>query len=334
MFSTRPKTIPAVLVGTILLVALISLSCNLPSAIRETFGIAGTSTPTLQPTNTPQPLPPTIVETDPPLGSTIPLGSSITIYFNQAMDQESVAGALKNNLEFQGSLEWLDPSTLRYQAQDLFPTGATVDLVLSAGASAANGLTLPQDIQMRFYTPDDLELVTVLPSPDSIEVDPLSAIVVTFNQPVISLSASEADAPAAFRISPLPAGKGEWINPSTYQFSPEPGLAGGLTYRVELATDLVSTFGTGLDQASIRGWSFSTAYPELLNWEPYDGDSGVSLDASIHFQFSQSMNPQSVEDHFALVSGDGEAVPGSMTWSDDFKDAEFEPDDLFHRSTN
>ncbi len=334
MFSTRVKTIPAALLGAILLVALISLSCNLPTAIRETLGIPGTSTPTVQPTNTPQPLPPAIIETDPPQGSTIPLGGPITIYFNQAMDQESVGSALAAEGGIQGSLEWLDPATLRYQPQGVLPTGATIDLALSTEARAANGLMLPKEIQMQFYTPDELELVTVLPSPDSIEVDPLSAIVVTFNQPVVSLGGSLADAPPAFSISPSPAGKGEWINSSTYQFSPEPGLAGGLTYQIVLNRNLVSTFGTGLDQGALQGWSFSTAYPELLSWEPYDGDSSVSLDAAIRFQFSQAMNPESVEEQFTLISGSGESVPGTMTWSDDFKEVEFQPDNLFSRNTS
>ncbi len=334
MFPSRSKTMAAALLGSILLITLSSLSCNLPTALRETFGIAGTSTPTPEPTNTPQPLPPTIVETDPPRGSTISLKGPITIYFNQAMDQDSVEGALSGNPETQGSLEWLDSATLRFHPGDPFPTGAPVQLLLSSGARAANGLSLTEEIRMQFYTPDNLQLITVLPSPKSIEVDPLSAIAVTFNQPVVPLGADPADAPPAFSISPLPAGRGEWINTSTYQYSPDPGLAGGLTYRVELNPDLVSTWGASFDSELDRSWSFSTAYPELLNWEPYDGDNGVPLDAAIRFQFSQSMDPASVEDNFSLINGEGANVPGKMTWSDDYKEAEFQPDSLLSRAAS
>ena len=47
----------------IFLMALISLSCNLPAGLQERIlGSAGTHTPTASPTNTPQPLPPSIVE--------------------------------------------------------------------------------------------------------------------------------------------------------------------------------------------------------------------------------------------------------------------------------
>ncbi len=95
MISPQKKKNTLIMAGTILLIGLISLSCNLPAGLEEKiFGSGRTTDPTPIPTNTPQPLPPTIVESDPPMGSTIPLQGDIILYFNQPMDQDSVVSAL------------------------------------------------------------------------------------------------------------------------------------------------------------------------------------------------------------------------------------------------
>ena len=114
MFSPRKNKMTAILIGIILVIGLISLSCNLPAGLQERFfGPKGTLIPTPAPTNTPQPLPPTIVESDPPAGSTIPLQSEIVLYFNQAMKQDSVINALSSDPALETSYSWIDPSTLK-----------------------------------------------------------------------------------------------------------------------------------------------------------------------------------------------------------------------------
>jgi len=66
MISTQKKKTTLIIAGMILLMGLISLSCNLPAGLEEKIFSSGRITdPTPIPTNTPQPLPPTIVESDP-----------------------------------------------------------------------------------------------------------------------------------------------------------------------------------------------------------------------------------------------------------------------------
>ncbi|NQS90848.1 MAG: Ig-like domain-containing protein, partial [Chloroflexi bacterium] len=203
---TTRKTV-LILAGLAFLFGLISLSCNLPAGLQERFfGADGTFTPTPAPTYTPQPLPPTIVESDPPIGSTISIQGAITIYFNQAMDQYSVEKALTSEPVLEGSFSWIDSATLLYQpAQSLAPNTNLV-LKLDTSAKAANGLALPAALDLEFYTPDWLQPVTFLPSPGSIEIAPDSAVLVTFNQPVVALGDSLLDAPPAFDLQPAPAG--------------------------------------------------------------------------------------------------------------------------------
>ena len=334
MIPPRKKTIH-LLIGIILLVGLISLSCNLPAGLQERFfGTDGALVPTLAPTNTPQPLPPTIVESDPPVGSTIPLQGEIVLYFNQAMDQASVENALSSVPPMEAVYSWLDPATLQLKiGQNLAPN---TDLVLNldVSAMAANGLTLQDPTTLSFFTPDWLKPITLLPSPGGIEIDPESAIVVAFNQPVVALGEAITDPPPAFSISPSIAGKGEWINTSTYQFSPDPGLAGGITYQVVLTSQLSSLAGAELDPESTRSWSFSTAYPQIVSREPFLGDTDVPLDAGILMVFSQAMDPESVTDNFRLIDGVGQPVAGKMEWDELVREFVFTPDQLFSRSTS
>ncbi|RLE01878.1 MAG: hypothetical protein DRJ13_06295, partial [Bacteroidetes bacterium] len=334
IFSTRKNT-TIILTGLILLIGLISLSCNLPAGLQgKIFGLGITTAPTPMPTNTPQPLPPMIVESDPPAGSTIPLQGDIILYFNQAMDQGSVINALSFEPVVEIDYSWLDPETLKIQLEQKLEPNTNLVLKLDTSARAANDLTLPVFTNLDFYTPDWLKPVTFLPVPGGIEIDPESAIVVAFNQPVIALGDSQPDTPQALIISPSVAGKGEWINTSTYQFVPDPGLAGGLTYQVSLSKDLFSLAGAALDPESTQTWTFSTSYPQMLSWEPYNGKKGVPLDEEIRMEFNQSMDPDSIADNFSLFSGEGQQITGTMEWDEGIREFVFIPDQLLLRSTS
>ena len=334
MSSPQKKSI-SLLTGLFLLLGLISLSCNLPAGLQERFfGFAVTPTEIPLPTNTPQPLPPTIVESDPKAGSTIPREGPITIYFNQAMNQDTVSTSFSTNPAMAGALEWVDSATLQFSPDQPLPPGSEIQVAFDTKAEAENGLALPDETVLFYYTADYLKPVTFLPSPGRVEIDPLSAILVTFNQPVTSLGDDLTAEPPALLISPLPPGKGEWINTSTYQFSPDPGLAGGTTYQVEISPDLVSTMGTTLEENSRLSWSFSTSYPQVLDWEPHDEEAGVRLDRGIKVTFNQSMDADSVAENFTLLESGGEPVAGEFQWSEDLQEAEFVPDQLLKRGTN
>jgi uncharacterized protein YfaS (alpha-2-macroglobulin family) len=335
MISPQKKKTTLIMAGMILLIGLMGLSCNLPAGLEEKiFGSGRTTNPTPIPTNTPQPLPPTIVESDPPVGSTIPLQGDIILYFNQPMDQDSVIRALSYDPGIETTYSWLDPATLKIQLGQKLEPNTKLDLNLDTTAKAANELTLPMIANLDYYTPDWLKSVTLLPSPGGIEIDPESAIVVAFNQPVVPLGDFQREEPTALTLSPPVPGKGKWINTSTYQFSPDPGLAGGTTYQISLSGNLASLAGAALDPESTQTWSFSTAYPQMLSWEPFHGENGVPLNAEIQMEFNQAMDPDSVADNFSLIDGDGQQITGQMEWDEEMRDFVFIPDQIFSRATS
>ena len=213
--SPQKKKIFLLLAAAVFLLAVISLACNLPAGLQERFfdsEVTATATPA--PTNTPQPLPPTIVESVPAWGSTIPVGGPITLYFNQAMDQASVESALSGEPALSGTFAWSNPATLVYTPDQSLLPNSTLKIHLDVAAKAANGLSLSEPVQIKFYTPDTLKATYFLPFPGGIEIDPTAAVVVTFNQPVVPLGEPLSGEPA-FSISPAVAGIGEWINTST-----------------------------------------------------------------------------------------------------------------------
>ncbi len=324
--------LPLLIAGSLLLI--LGLACNLPFEFAERiFQTPQTLTPTPPPTATPRPLPPVVVETDPLMGSSIGLQQPIRIYFNQKMDPASVEAAIKGELELSGTLEWPSPAVLVYTPDQPLQPNSKFEIIIGTGAKSANGLALQAQEEVQFFTPDSLKPTTFLPSPGSQGVDPSSAVVVTFNQPVVPLGGEPKDLPPAFTLTPSVPGRGEWINTSTYLFTPTEALAGGWQYSAALNPALTSTAGTSLDEEAIREWSFTTPSPALLDWAPASGESSVPLDASISLTFNQAVNQTSLETLLRVESFSGAEVEGAFRWAEDSREVTFTPDQPLDRNT-
>ncbi len=157
----------------------------------------------------------------------------------------------------------------------------------------------------------ELRAVDVLPRPDSSDVDPELAVVVTFDQPVVPLTDDGSGLPAAFSIQPAAEGYAKWLNTSTYIFYPDPPLTGGINYQVTLNAGLTSTVGAGLasGEGEIMGWSFSTAAPRLASISPDAEEGTIDLDQEFELVFNQRMDPDSVQGESAAAGWDGQQRP-------------------------
>jgi hypothetical protein len=245
------------------------------------------------------------------------------------MDRPSVESAFGGDLTLYGALNWQDDSTLEYIPDAAFPPGSTLSVSISTAAKSANGMTMLQPVSLTYSTSDYLRLVQFLPTDQAADVNPTSAIVAAFNQPVVPLGADPASLPSGFTISPAVDGQGEWINTSTFIFYPQPGLSGGNTYTVSINPDLTSTAGSPLD--GTPEWSFTTAMPRLVYTEPADNTYNVRLDARVLLNFSYSMDADSVEENFSLSASDGSPVSGQSAWKDGFTTFVFTPTALLQR---
>ncbi len=306
----------------LMLAVLLMFSCALPSL------------PTQQPEPTPtsvqqEPLPPVLAEVSPLDESQLGLDQPITFYFSQPMDSNSVEAALFGLPS--GSRTWSDDSTLTFTPNSSYEADAEITVAILTSAKAANGMHLAAPITLTYRTSSLLRAINFLPEDASQNIDPKAAVAVTFNQPVVPLgiendpsTGSGQRLPEALSLDPPVAGRGEWLSTSTYVFYPEPGLAGGETYTVNLNTDLVSTIGAALDLAgSSLAWSFETALPRLVSVEP-SSEQTLALDPTIKLTFNQAMDPANVESGFAFL-GEGVPVAGEIAWNDDKTEMTFEP---------
>lgn len=312
---------------SIFMLLLVSLACNL------SLPIATDVAPVVTPSATPVPLPPTIVETLPPVGSVIPPRSLLTIFFSEKMERTSVEAALSGDFPGGFVFSWVDDATLTLGPKIALPANSKVTFSLAASAKSASGLALPEPLSFSYQTPGPLSVAQTLPAGGSADVSPDSAVVVTFNQPIVPLGAYETTLPEGLTLEPAAAGKGEWLNTSTYIFRADLALAGGVKYTARVNPSLVSASGMPLDSASQNiSWSFTTTLPDVASFSPNPRDGELNLDAVFEISFNQPMDKASVEAGFAISSPDGK-IPGILEWNKKFSVLTFKPADLLRRAT-
>jgi hypothetical protein len=282
---------------------LISSACSFPSGetgtpvpspSQEAVELA-TATRPAEPTPTPKPLPPDLVESAPFPNSELGLDGAVIFYFNQAMDSESVEAAFSG---LDGSFTWVDDSTLIFTPKTPLTPAAQINLGFDTQAESVNGLPLIKPISLVFHAVGYLNLTQMVPEQSAVDVDPSKPIVASFNRPVVALGADSDTLPAAFSLDPAVSGQGQWLNTSTYMFTPQTSLAGGVEYTVFVEDDLVSLDATPLQTS--YSWSFTTAEPNLISVEPEVGAQDVLLDSTVLLKFDQPMDPVSVENEFTL----------------------------------
>ncbi len=340
LINLQPK-----IIALLSLIVLVSLACS--------TSLPGATTVQASPTATPSaPLPPTIIETIPPVGSQIPLQSPLTIYFSEKMEHASVESAFSDSTATGGFIfNWVDDSTLTFVPKSALPANSKVSFTLAASAKSTNGLSMLQPISISYQTPGPLKIAQVLPAASALEVSPDSAVVIAFNQPVVALGADPDSLPAGLTIEPSVQGKGEWLNTSTYIFHADPALAGGAQYTVRVNPKLVSVNGMSIDSDSAgsstaagpnSAWAFSTSLPKVLSVTPTRSLQGATsssadrlyIDTFIHVSFNQPMERASVERGFSFSSP---AEPGPLTgafeWNKKFSEFTFKPARLLARDS-
>jgi uncharacterized protein YfaS (alpha-2-macroglobulin family) len=198
--------------------------------------------------------------------------------------------------------------------------------LLAAGAGAMRSLAAPPTQQTGEQgTPAALQIIATQPGDGAQAISAASQIVVIFDRPVVPLTGvdDQADLPQPLTFEPAVAGQGAWINTSTYAFTPEPGLAGGVEYTVTVDPGLTAQDGAQLGEPVT--FSFTTAQPAVLEVEP--GGQQVPPDAVVRIRFSQPMDPEATEAAFSLrAADDGAPVAGTFAWEDGNATLRFTPD--------
>lgn len=308
--------------SALIVLSILLTACNLP-------GFTPRPTPGPTPLDIP-PLPPALVETYPLAGSSIALHPSITLYFNQPMEPDSVEAAISFLPEVTGEFTWTGDSTLTFTPSQPLQPDSALALTIGMTAAARNGLTFEQPAALAFRTADYLRLAQSLPETGLTDVSAASAVVAAFNQPVVALGADPASLPPAFTLQPAATGQGKWLNTSTYIFHPDPAFSGGVTYTAALEPSLRSTLGSPLAPDTNQSWEFTAAPPRLVSITP-ETELPLPLDEPIRLTFNTPMDAGSVVAAFSFTGPDDQPVPGSLSWNKQGDALTFTPDDPLER---
>lgn len=165
-------------------------------------------------------------------------------------------------------------------------------------------------------TNEPLAVVTTSPADKAEEIavaKDKTRIVVQFNHPVVPLVAVEAqkDLPQPLTLQPATPGTGQWINTSTFAFTPNADLIVATQYAATLAP-LTDMLGQSLGNFS---WAFKTVSPAILNTYPTDNSKFAGVTQPITMTFNTAMDRASTESRFSVKRADtNAAVSGKIEW--------------------
>ncbi len=295
---------------------LVSVGCSQLPAGLPFFGPTPTATPRL-----PQsPLPPVILEYTPEAGEEVSTDAEIFMRFNQTMDTESVAEALRITPAVEGALDWENDERAFVFRPEGLATATRYHVAVGPDAQSVEGVRLSTGLDFSFVTLSPLQVTRVSPEDGDEDMRVDSPVYVAFNRSVVPLECAGQRAegetcPALpLRFTPAVLGNGSWVNTSLYRFDPFNGWGAGQQYNAVLSEGVESVSGAVL--ATAYAWSFNTALPYIQEVLPNSGQKGALLDTGVRIFFNTPMDRMITGSVFNVVSETGEAVPGTITWED------------------
>ncbi|MGD2049033.1 MAG: Ig-like domain-containing protein, partial [Chloroflexota bacterium] len=261
--------------------------------------------------------PPQLVYSSPEPGEEVMLDGSITLRFDQPMDEASVEEAFQitpagETSPVEGMIQWPRPDTMLFTPAGQLERQQVYDVTVADTAASRGGQPLRQEVNLQLETIGFLEVSQSVPLDGADEVQTDAAITVAFNRPVVPLvtTGQQADLPQPLSFEPEIAGTGEWTSTSIYRFEPEEPLAGATTYRVTVEGGLMDV--TGGELAEDVTFSFTTLSPSVVQTMPARGDVRVSPVGPYTVEFNMPMDEGATETALSLSP----AAPLSFEWGE------------------
>ncbi|HET6312712.1 MAG TPA: Ig-like domain-containing protein, partial [Chloroflexia bacterium] len=162
-----------------------------------------------------------------------------------------------------------------------------------------------------FQTAPPPAVLRTLPSAGASEVPTDTIVTITFNRPMIPLTAldSQPDPSQWVTISPNVTGRWVWLGTAAVGFHADAGFLPSTAYRVDVKAGWPDAAGVTLQQGAAV--SFTTVRPTILNVSPSNGSGRVPIDAPIEVSFNMPMDHASVESNISLP------LPSAAEWSSD-----------------
>ncbi len=281
---------------------------------------------------------PQVVAQNPIAGQRLDLSGTIQITFDRDMNRDKTSAAFSllapDGKAVAGKSSWLDARTFEFTPDVKLEPATTYRGIFATSATALDGTSPANAIEVDFTTTESLEVGQVFPAADAEDMDQTTNITVIFNHPIVPLTIKEEQAglPQPIEISPRTAGQGQWVNSSVYVFQPEKALLSGIRYTVRVGAGLKDTNGDALDKSFV--WQFTTRAPGIASVALKNGQQNpklgniqnVLLDQAFIITFLQPMNPDSVVSATSVINRETKApVRLDLSWNKDFTVLTIEP---------
>lgn len=315
---------------------------TLPAPTQAPESAAPTAEPTALPTaqvvvSEPIPVeaidwPPSVVASAPAPGEELALDGTITVRFDQPMNQASVDSAFSIEPVVTGEIQWPQPETAVFVPAEPLEPGQTYNVRVADSAGALNGQTLQEPLSLSVQTVGPINVTQVIPDDGARNAQTDAVITVVFDRPVVPLvsTGDQSGLPQPLSFDPPVTGNGEWTSTSIFRFIPDPPLAGATTYTVRVDPELQSFEGAEI--LNPPTWTFTTVGPEVVTVFPANESVGIAPSTTISVTFNMPMDQATTE---AAISLAGESGVGlAYDWEDDSRTVFLEPDGLLPLETN
>ena len=237
----------------------------------------------------------------------VPATAQILVQFNRSVAPLTVLqeGPAPRVLEFDPPLvgrgEWLNTSLYRFIPANLQPSTEYSVRIPAGLTSAADGV-LQSEHTWTFSTIQPA-VTDLTPHDGSLRVEPDTAIVVTFNQPMNRASV-KAGVVLREEGADLIAASFAWSERDTVvTLAPDEPLALGASYTVLVPVGLSGASGGATRFERIVRFT-TIEPPRLLSTSPEDGETAVPLWRSVRLTYNNPMDPDSFEGRVS-ISGIG-----------------------------
>jgi hypothetical protein len=275
--------------------------------------------------------PPYVVSTSPAKNANgVPLNTTITIQWNESMDQVSAQTAFSMMPVVQCGWSWPSGDRQICTPSSALQATTTYDVTITNSARDLAGNKMLAAYQYSFTTGTSGGGGTVpavagtSPSDGAVDVPLDSTLIVKF-----SIAMSKPDTEAAFSAAPSIPGAFSWGSADTeLTLTPSPLLKNATKYMVTISTGAKSSAGVPLPNAF--SFSFTTAAggggqpipPKVASTVPKDGATGVALNANIVVNFDMEMDRLATEGAVSSMP----SVTGRFSWSPNGGQITWDPD--------
>ncbi|MGI8586169.1 MAG: Ig-like domain-containing protein [Chloroflexia bacterium] len=249
----------------------------------------------------------------------------IAVTFSDKMDTAAAQAAFGLQPAAPGAFSW-QANTLLFTPQAPLSPNTSYRVSVGTQARTSSGQPLGAPMDAAFKTAPAPAILRTLPSAGASEVPTDTIVTISFNRPMIPLTALESQPNISqwVTISPAVEGRWVWLGTSAAGFHAATGLLPSTAYSVTVKDGWPDEAGVTLARGQTFG--FTTIKPAILSVSPENGSKDVPLDAPIAVEFNQPMDHDSVQRSFTPhLYERSAALQGTYSWSPDSTVMTFTP---------